>query len=474
MKLSTYTQKIAFNTIVQIIGKMITTAISVVMLAYLARYLGVEGYGDFTVIFALLGFFAIIADIGFYNVAVREISKHPEKAKDIMGNIFSLRIIFALAFLILAPIVGYFVPVYSEGVKIGILFGTLSFLFVLINQLFVSIFQAHLRMDRTVISDVFARIVLFCLVMLCIGLKLTLLHFVLAHVVANLVLCLVSFAMSRKFLIFSIKFDIKYWKYILSEAIPLGVIIVLGLIYFKVDSIMLSFMKDSVAVGIYGAPYKVLEILITIPAIFMGSVFPVVSRYIKNKDPRAKTSFIESFDFMSIMAFPIVVGMFIMAKPIVLLVLGQEFFASILVLQYLIFAVLIIFFGTIMGYFITVANLQRKLVWVYILSVFVNVVGNLFLIPRYSYVGASIATIFTEALVCLLAFSVIYRYLKFVPRFEIFFKSLASSLVMGVVLYLMGAVNLLLLIFVGGTVYFVVLYMLGGVSKSMVKRLIKG
>ena len=84
----------------------------------------------FTVIFAFLGFFAIVADMGFYNVAVREISKYPEKAKDIMGNIFSLRVIFALIFLALAPLVGYLVPVYSEGVKIGILFGPWSsFLF---------------------------------------------------------------------------------------------------------------------------------------------------------------------------------------------------------------------------------------------------------------------------------------------------------------------------------------------------------
>ncbi len=471
--LNTNTKKVAFNTIVQIIGKIITTVIAVVMLAYLARYLGVDGYGDYTTIFAFLGFFAIIADMGFYTVAVREMSKEPEKAGNILGNIFSLRILFALVFLAMAPLVGWLVPVYSTGVKIGIVIGTLSSFFILLNQMFVSIFQANLRMDRLVVSDILARSVLFGLVLFFINSRLTLEYFILANVVANFFLCLVSFLMSRKFLIFNLRFDIKYWKYILREAIPLGVIIVLGLIYFRIDTIMLSVMKGSEAVGIYGAPYKILEILITIPAMFMGSVFPIISQYIKNNDERLKTSFIKSFDFISMIVFPILVGTFVLAKPIVLLVLGSEFINSILVLQYLIFAVTIIFFGTIMGYFITAANLQKKLVWVYLFSVLVNVVGNLFLIPRYSYIGASIATIFTEGLVCFLAFFVVYKYLRLLPSLNIFIKSVFSSLVMGGVLCYFFHLNLFLLITIGGALYFSVLYLLGGVRKDIVKQLLR-
>jgi len=472
MQLATNTQKIAFNTVIQIIGKVITTAIAIVMLAYLARYLGVEGYGDYTTIFAFLGFFAIIADMGFYTVAVREMSKNPDKSSDIMGNIFSLRIVFALIFLALAPLIGWLIPAYDVGVQIGVLIGTLSSFFILSNQLVVSVFQANLRMDRLVISDIIARIILFCFVMLFIFLKLSLAYFVLAHVVANFVLFIISFLMSREFLIFNLRFDYDYWKYILKEAIPLGVIIVLGLIYFKIDTIMLSVMKGSEAVGIYGAPYKILEILITIPAMFMGSVFPIISRYIQGGSEKVEDSFRKSFDFMSILSFPFLVGLFVLARPLVLLVLGNEFMNSVLVLQYLMFAVTIIFFGTIMGYFITAANLQKKLVWVYIVSVLVNVVGNFILIPRYSYIGASIATIFTEGLVCLLAFNVIYKYLKIFPRFNIFFKSILSSLLMGVILTLLFGWNLFLLIIIGGTVYFAVLYIIGGLNKEIIKQVL--
>jgi O-antigen/teichoic acid export membrane protein len=466
------TKKIAYNTLVQIIGKGITTAIAVVMLAYLARYLGVEGYGQYTTVFAFLGFFAILADMGFYTVAVREMAKDLESSHKIMGNIFSLRIIFALVFLAIAPIVGYLIPSYSESIKIGILIATFSSFFVLLNQIFVSIFQVHFRMDRSVISDVVARIVLFILTIIFIYLKFSLQYFILANVIANLILVLISFLMSRKFLISRPQFDFKYWKYIIKESLPLGIVIVLGLIYFKIDTIMLSILKDSTAVGIYGAPYKILEILITIPSIFMGSVFPLISKYIKEGDLRFKESFKTSFDFMLMLAIPLVVGIFLLAKPIVYLILGAEFSASIIVLQYLIFAVFIIFLGTIMGNFVVAANLQKKLVWVYLFSVFFNITGNLILIPRFSYIGSSITTIATEFLVCTCAYLIVYKHLKLVPRLDVFIKVLFSVLVMGSFIYYFNHMNLFLLILCGSVIYFVVLYMIGGIRKEMIKKMI--
>ena len=125
------TQRIAFNTFIQIIGKGITTAIAVVMLAYLARYLRVDGYGDYTTIFAFLGFFAIIADMGLYTVAVREMAKRPDASPHILGNIFSLRILFAILLLAIAPVIGWIVPAYGMDVKLGILVGTLASFFIL-------------------------------------------------------------------------------------------------------------------------------------------------------------------------------------------------------------------------------------------------------------------------------------------------------------------------------------------------------
>lgn len=470
--MANYTKRVALNTIVQVLGKAITTIISVIMLAYLARYLGVSGYGDYTTVFAFLGFFAIIADMGFFTVAVREMAKNPEDSKKIMGNIFTLRIFFAILFLLIATFAGYLVPSYSSGIKFSIFIGSFFSFFVLCNQLFVSIFQVRLRMDKMVTSDVIGRIVLFIAVMSSIYMKLSLEYFILANVIANFVMFFSSYLMSRRFFTFSLRFDKKYCLEILKQAIPLGIIIVLGLIYFKIDTVMLSIMRGSEAVGIYGAPYKILEILITIPAMFMGSVFPLVAKYHKDGDARFINSFHSSFDFMSAIIFPILIGILFIAKPLVVIVLGAEFIASVTVLQILIFAVFIIFFSNVFNYFILATNLQAKLVWVYLLSVIINIVGNLILIPRFSYIGPSYLTVFTELFVCVSAYIIIYKNLKLTPNFNVFMKAFFSAVIMGAALYVLRSLNVFLIIIVGAVIYLVVLYIVGGIKKEMVQKLI--
>src|SRR4030042_2695008 len=98
-------RKIAFNTAIQLVGKVITAATSVLVIAYLTRYLGVAGYGDYATIFAYLGIFGVIVDLGLFVIAVREIAKNPSAEAGILRNMLGLKIalgigVFALAYLI--------------------------------------------------------------------------------------------------------------------------------------------------------------------------------------------------------------------------------------------------------------------------------------------------------------------------------------------------------------------------------------
>src|SRR3989344_6571625 len=89
--------------------------------------------------------------------------------------------------------------------------------------------------------------------------------------IANAVIAFVF--MSRR-IRFSLSFDFGYWKYILKETWPIRLSIFFNLIYYKMDTIILSLSWPSSVVGLYGAPYKVLEVLITFPAMFAGLMTP--------------------------------------------------------------------------------------------------------------------------------------------------------------------------------------------------------
>jgi len=95
------TKKIAVNTGWQMVGKVVGTFLGLIAIAILTRYLGRDGYGQYTTIYAFLQLFGILADFGFYIVLVKMISeKHVDQTEEnkITSNIFTLRLISALIF----------------------------------------------------------------------------------------------------------------------------------------------------------------------------------------------------------------------------------------------------------------------------------------------------------------------------------------------------------------------------------------
>jgi len=176
-----------------------------------------------------------------------------------------------------------------------------------------------------------------------------------------------------------------------------------------------------------------------------------------------------------------------LATPIIAFVAGGEFLDSstigsfmghyansALTLQILIFATGVIFFSNIFNSTAVAINKQMSLVWPNVIFALANVVLNLILIPKLSYVGAAIATVITEFLVLLVIWKIVYKYLpKLRINFKIFFKALLATAVMGFAIYSMRGINMFMIITVAIIVYFAALYLFGGYNKNTIKLLFK-
>jgi O-antigen/teichoic acid export membrane protein len=152
-------KKIAHNTLIQIAGKIISTVLGLFSLALITRYLGQTGFGEYTTVMTFLTFFAVIADLGLTLITVQMISGQKNDEGKILNNLFSLRLVSALFFLGLAPIMVIFFP-YSAAVKAGVLLAAISFVFPALNQVLVGLFQKKLNMDRSALAEVASRLVL--------------------------------------------------------------------------------------------------------------------------------------------------------------------------------------------------------------------------------------------------------------------------------------------------------------------------
>lgn len=475
----TLVRKIAYNTVVSVGARMIGVALSLVSLGFIARYLGQEGFGSYALILAFLSIFNILADLGLYSLMIREISRPGADEKKVASNIFTLRIVVLLIFLSLAFITVWFFP-YSLQVKLGVAIGAASFLFLSASQVLMGIFQKYLRTDKAALAEVIGRAVQLAVVVYFINLDLGLFSILVALILSAGSIFILNLLFARRHVPLTLAFDFPYWRKLLKTAFPIAVSIVLTLIYFKIDSVFLSlgFINRSsfnpvADVGIYNIAYKVLEGAIFFPAMFVGLIMPLLSKFAFSNRNQFKKIFQKTLDILVVFIVPIVIGLLLLALPIVVLIGGKEFAVSAPVLQILSLAIGLIFLGNLFGYSIIALDKQKTGAWIYFAGMVFNVIANLIFIPKYSFMGAAATTVFTELLVTVLMLILIWKTISYFPSFKITFKALLAGLVMGSFLYCFQAWNLFLLIGLGMVIYLGFLYLIGGITKKEVLMLVR-
>ncbi|RLC38426.1 hypothetical protein DRH27_02310, partial [Candidatus Falkowbacteria bacterium] len=384
MRLST---KIAYNTIVQFASKIISTALGLIAIALTARYLGQIGFGEYTTAFTFISFFAIAADLGLTLITVQLISPKEADQDKILGNLLALRLVSAIIFLGLAPLSVLFFP-YSAEIKIAVAILAFSFLFTSLNQILVGLFQKHLRMDKVSIAEVASRLVLIAATFWAIKADKGLGGIMTAAVLSSVASFIIHYIFSFNFASIKLRFDFSYWKKIISRSWPLAITIVFNLIYLKTDTLLLSIIKRPskigimAEVGIYGAAYKVIDVLITFPFMFAGIILPILTtRWAEGREADFKKVLQKSFDVMAMLAIPLIIGTQFVAKDIMALVAGEEFGASGPVLRILIGAAALIFLGVMFSHAIIAINKQRQIIWAYIFTAVSSVVGYIIIIP---------------------------------------------------------------------------------------------
>jgi O-antigen/teichoic acid export membrane protein len=480
------TRKVAYNTIVQIVGRVITTATSLVLVASLTRYLGVSGFGSYTTIFAYTAFLAVLADFGFFNVLVREIATKQREQEKVLSNIFSVRILFALAVYAVGLIIAFFIGSYSIEIKYGIAIITIAQFWLTLNSTLVGVFQAHLRMDKAVITDVLGRIVTLIFVLLAISAKLSLLAIISAYIIGNLINLVLSVAIASQYIKLRLSWDYSYWRYLAKITVPMGLLTIVGWVYFHADMVILSLLRDEYEVGIYGASYKIMEILLALPAIFTGAIFPIFSRYFVEKNKRLSSIFQQSFNFLVIACIPLAIIIFMLAKPIISFIAGGQFIAAsapgllfwgqpataVLTLQILVFALVLSFISHLFRMAVIAIGEQGKLAISTVVLMVINIVLNLVFVPRYSYLAAATITVLGEFLILLFPIMIIAKSGIRLPSLTLFPKILLSSVFMVGVILVFDSLSLIPLAILSTVSYFITLYSIGGIPRDTIQEIL--
>ena len=248
---------------------------------------------------------------------------------------------------------------------------------------------------------------------------------------------------------------------------------------------MLSLFRGSSDVGIYGAPYKILEVLFFVPGIFMGNVFPIFTKYIKEDNPKLGGAIQKSFDFLAIAGIGILAGGLSLSTKIIHLVAGEEFvtastmsFGGVaitapILFQILLFAMAVSYIAYLFNPIIVAENHQKALIRPAIYATILNIGLNLLLMPRYGYLAAASVTVITEVFILIYQSVIVYRLISYRIRVLSLVKSLVAGTIMGLVLVYFNYLNLFLLMAIGAVVYVLLLLLFKALDQNMIKTLFR-
>ena len=452
-------QRVARNTGIIMGGDLVFRLISLVVIIYLARYLGTTGFGKYSFVFAYLAFFGVITDLGLEPILVREMSRDPSTAPKLIGNAYFIRLILTVFAVVLSMIVISFMS-YPADTTTYIYIASFTLLFISFSNFYAIIFQANLRMEYREIAKLIFKIISAALIIWIIFSHGTLMQVMIVLVFSEMVKTIISYLFSRKLVRPKFEIDFGLWKYLFKEALPIALSTVIWIIYFRIDVLMLSMMQGDAEVGLYSAAYKLCEPLSLVPNALMISLFPIMSKYFKTSKGGLLKSYRLGFKYLLIITLPIAIGVSILSDKIILLIYGAEFAGSTNALKILIWALVFISGNAIFGRLLTSIGKQKLGMYVIALCAFGNISLNFILIPLMSYVGASIASVITSALIFIIAFYFVSRNLQVLPIHKISIKPVVGSLIMGAFVYFFIDTNIFLLIFCAAVIYLISLLFL--------------
>lgn len=461
------TQRIARNTAILTVAEVVTAVINLFFTMYVARYLGAEGFGVLSTALAFTALFGVFTDVGLNTLATREVARNKAMAPKYLGNIASMKIILNVLTLILVGSTINLID-YPTETKIVVYFIALYLIIDAFNQMFYSIFRAYEKMEFVTLGRVLNAILMLSGALFAVSRGFSITAFALTYAAASASTFILNFGVSTtSFTRFKVEHDFAFWRAAIREAWPFGLVAIFAGIYFWISSVMLSLIQGDKAVGWFNTAFRLVFSLAIIPNIYFSAAFPVMSQFYLSSKDSLRFLFERSTRYMFILAVPIAIGTSILAPRAINLIFGAEYSNSVGVLQVLVWAVAIVFVTT--GYIQLFASVNKQIIVTIMTGIcaVVNVVLNLILIPKYSYIGASIATLATELTSIIIAIyfsSKIGQGLSGKAIISIFLKALGASTVMGLFVFWQKNLNLWLLIPSSALLYFTVLFIIRGID----------
>jgi len=370
---------------------------------WIARYFGPEQFGLFSYAMSFLGLFGAIAGLGLQGIVVRNIVCDPESSNVTLGTAAILQFIAGFFAYGLMLITIFWLRPTDTYAKILISILGLTFFFKF-SDVAIFWFESQIESKYTVWVQNFCFILFVAIKIWLILIHSSIVAFAWATVAEGLAVALLMvYALHlRDSKLSKIYFSFECAKMLLKDSWPMLLSALSIGVYMKIDQIMLGQMLGNEAVGIFTAATRISEAWYFIPMMIVSTVFPSMLEIKNNNEIQFDRRMQNLYDLMALISIGVAIPMTLLSTPLVVILYGDSFAPSGLILAIHIWAGVFVSLGVASGQWLLAQNIQILLFYRTLIGAFINIIMNIILIPKYGVLGAAISTVISQLFVGLL------------------------------------------------------------------------
>jgi len=382
-----------------VISQFVVKIIAFGYTLFLARTLGVDEFGVYTFALAIFLLLNAVSDLGISRYLVKEMSKGSGVRRELVANVVMLRAAILSLMVLIAAV---FISLYDTQTMRTIV--TIMALATLVPQAITlsleNILVAKQRFNWSAIASIVSS-----LLTVGIGAILVLQGYqafgaVLALFLSQLIYCggwlvVVRNQWSNQ--------DLKQvsrgqMKLILKGSLPYGLLAVMGLVYFRIDTVLLTYLRGSYETGLYALGYKFLEGVVFIPSSLAVVVFPALVLLHQGKMVDVRKFATKLIIVMGGFGLLVMLG-FIFGLPVLIDNFLPAYRPAIGTVQILALAIPAMFIHVPLSQVLLSSDKYlRHILVLSLLPVSLNIGLNLIFIPTYGYIAAAWVTVFSDIL----------------------------------------------------------------------------
>lgn len=202
-------------------------------------------------------------------------------------------------------------------------------------------------------------------------------------------------------------------------------------VYTAMDQTMLGILDSKESVGYYSMSIRLVKVLLTFVTSLAVVMIPRISNSIKNNRIDDVKRYIGmSTNLVYLIAIPAIFGILAIGEEVVTIYLGVEFLQSISIFKIVSLNLIIIGLSNVFGMQVMIPyGKEKKFTMILSLAAIVNFLVNLILIPRFSYFGATYATLLAELLVTVCMYFEVRKLVGCIPEILKPWKMIIPSVV---------------------------------------------